>query len=298
MRKILNGIAMLLLCILLIGCSNTNNANNTKNTKEFSVDEKELEDNGYEKLADIAYGKIEDNGDKPKVYLVYRQQEPELAFYLMNTIMQKFELKCDFTITWNGEEYIFDDETANDFTEETFSDAFPKDWHEVIKDVQSGIKINDFVTKSSADIIDDTVEKFVSEYLEKDQQDIILSKEYEFENGTISMSLSKDDKKEYHFAIGIKSDIEWKAACAYIIYSELINTEEMQSLNPTIIMTCKNVIITSAMSWEKNEKGEMEIIDGAEWATNTFSNGVYTDEELKTFSKDLQDFIVDFVSEQ
>ena len=130
-------------CLSLIGCSNIN----TEENKEFNINSEQLESDGYEKIADIAYGKIEKEEDKTTIYLTYINDNPKLAIYLMSSIMEETNYESDFVIKWNGKEYPFNDEIANKYTEDNYLDAFPSDWRESFLEAQNNGGFDSIVTK-------------------------------------------------------------------------------------------------------------------------------------------------------
>lgn len=163
--------SLIVVAVLLCGCGGTDKSGETSRKEEFSIDEKQLESAGYKEIAGIAYGKIENGDDRPNVYLVYRKVDPELALYLWSMISREFDLECDFVVTWNGEEYVLDEETMMQTTEDNLSEAFPPEWEGAVKEISSSTKngkgIDYFVSKSEGDRISQNVEYFVSQYLEQ-----------------------------------------------------------------------------------------------------------------------------------
>lgn len=147
---------------------------------------------------------------------------------------------------------------------------------------------------------EDSEENKEIENIEENKKENLLNEKYEFDGGEISMSLSKDKEDEYYFSINIYSDIEWKAAYAYTVYSAVENQEEMSKFNPSIIMICNDVMVSNIMSMKTAENEETEIINGTKWAVDTLTNAiaekVYTEDEFNEFSKQLQGFIEDFMS--
>lgn len=162
-------VVMIVACITLVGCAKTEDAKNLDDQEEFSINEKDLENDGYSEIARIAYGKIESSSDRPIVHLVYRKTDPEVALYLMSAIMRRFNLECDFIIMWNGEKYVIDKITGEFSTKENLSEIFPNDWNEavqsILSDMDSGGGIDGFVSKKDADRIDLAVDNFVSQFV-------------------------------------------------------------------------------------------------------------------------------------
>lgn len=169
MKKIL---VILMCAVMMVGCGgqSTSSANDGESVeKEFDIDVDTLEQDGYVRLSGIAYGKIEGNEDNPRVRLVYYQNAPELAFYLMVSIVEGLNTGMsfnfpDFVIDWNGENYELGDNLPDDITEEEMFDYFPSEWRVVLESALKGGGVDSLVSKQSADIIDEDVKEFVSEY--------------------------------------------------------------------------------------------------------------------------------------
>lgn len=220
MKKIL----MILLCaLMLMGCGekNTSDENGRKTVeKEFDVDVDALEKDGYTQLSEIAYGKIEDGGSIPTVYLTYCQNSPELSFYVISAITQEFfqDLSPNFIIDWNGETYKYGDNMPDDVTEEEALDYFPSEWKMVIESVLKGGSVDSLVSKQSADIIDEDVEEFVNDYLENGTKEIISYEKYSIDGGDLTLSLSKQDE-ELKFEVNASAVTEDKA---YLILSVFV----------------------------------------------------------------------------
>lgn len=135
---------------------------------------------------------------------------------------------------------------------------------------------------------------------EVNDKETLVSEKYEFDGGTVDMTLSKDSKSKYYYTISIFSETPWKAAYAYYLCSGVANSEEFKKVaEPNVMMGCGDVFISNIMSWKTNESGETEPIDGTQWISDTLSEAQasnnYSDEELKEFTDELTGFITDFI---
>lgn len=71
MKKVL---MILMCCAVLSGCNNNKNQIQSSTIEEqniFDINAEQLESEGYEKIADIAYARIEDGKDTQTVRLIY-----------------------------------------------------------------------------------------------------------------------------------------------------------------------------------------------------------------------------------
>lgn len=131
--------------------------------------------------------------------------------------------------------------------------------------------------------------------LKESDKETISSEKYEFDGGTVDMTLSKDSKDKYYYTISILSETPWKAAYAYYVCLGIANSEKFKEVaEPNVMMGCGDVFISDIMSWKTNENGETEPIDGTQWISDTLSE-TQVDEELKEFTDELTGFITDFI---
>lgn len=322
MKKLM--MLVLAFCLMLGGCGTESgekmeqefsdenrDLGETEEPRGFHLDESELENGGYEKISAIAFVKIEDGKEEPKVYIKYLYEEPEISFYFVSAVMREFNSKCDIVITWDGKDYPLDEEATSGLTEETLYKAFPEDWKELIKEIQSGNGIDNLITKGNADIIDKAVEEFVSEYKKKQEDrkekeetenaseekeaNIIDSKKYEVDGEDVGISLSETDGIFDISIIGNAKD-EQKASIMFVCYKMLL--DEIDGLKKYDI---------AVMAGEKSimcfKDGEETTITGTNKdGSLTFStpDWIVTDlsmpeEDVNSFSEEIANTIKDFV---
>lgn len=169
MRRI---VCLLLSAVLLCGCGssekNTDSAQSTTN-----VDEEKLKSEGYTDLAGVAYGMMEDSGDKPNVRLVYLTENPEEAFYLWSGIQRKLlenDVESDTSFSWGDKEYILNDKSVDKMTAENAEDYVPKEWADLMRKMESGYMINNGISEDLGNSMDKAIEEFVNEYLEESKK--------------------------------------------------------------------------------------------------------------------------------
>ena len=124
---------------------------------------KELEDDGYEKILDFAYCKIEDGSSKPVVNIVFMKNEPESSIYLVSKMMENMNYDCDFQLNVDGKDYAINDDVSQN--EEDIYSYFPNEWQDVLKKMQTNGGIGNFVTKNTADAIDRDADMISADYL-------------------------------------------------------------------------------------------------------------------------------------
>lgn len=129
---------------------------------------------------------------------------------------------------------------------------------------------------------------------DSENREVIKNEEYKFDDGIVTMSLAKDNTGENYFSILVKTDVEWKAAYAYTLYAKATNTDEMNKLNPTVLASCGDIMITPVFSYKRNDDGSTEQIDGSTWLTDAILEA--PSNKISKFSDKLADFIQDFVS--
>lgn len=171
MRRV---ICLLLCCMMLCGCgSSEKNADSTQSTA--NVDEEKLKSEGYADLAGVAYGKMEDSGDKPNVSLVYLTENPEEAFYLWSGIQRKLlgnDVESDTSFSWGDKEYILNDESNDKMTADNAEDYVPKEWADLMRKMESGYKIKNDISEDLGNSMDKAIEEFVNEYLEETKKEL------------------------------------------------------------------------------------------------------------------------------
>ena len=181
MKKILS--ILLISCFLFTGCGNTEtnsvqsnsaetnsfyNYNNPKNFEAFEVDGEELLQNGYYDFRAIAYLKIEniEESEKPIVYIVPCYNCPVQINYLMLKIEYRFDFDCDIFLTWNGQDYVMNDENDN-LSSEEYINFMPADWREMLETIQSGDdEIRNMISLAWAEAIDRELSVYFDKYYE------------------------------------------------------------------------------------------------------------------------------------
>lgn len=167
-------ICLLVFCMMLCGCGNKE-SDPISNKPPIEVDEEKLESEGYKNLSEIAYGKVEDNGDKPNVNLVYLTQKPEEAIYLWTGIQRNLlgnNVESDTSFSWGDNKYVLDDESMDKMTAENAEDYVPKEWADLLRKMESGYNINDGISKELGDSMDEAIDEFVDEYLEESKKEL------------------------------------------------------------------------------------------------------------------------------
>lgn len=129
---------------------------------------------------------------------------------------------------------------------------------------------------------------------DSESRKVIKKEEYKFDDGIVTMSLAKDSKEENYLSILIKTDAEWKAAYAYTLYAKVTNTDEMSKLNPTVLASCGDVMITPLFAYKQNSDSDTEQIDSATWLANALEKA--PSDKIDKFSDKLAGFIQDFIS--
>lgn len=103
-------------------------------------------------------------------------------------------------------------------------------------------------SKEKEEVKEDDVKNF-EEDSEQESKKTLLSEQYEFDGGTIDMTLSKDSESKYYYTIFIRSEIPWKAAYSYYMCSGIANSDEFKkTAEPSVMMGCGDVFISNIMS--------------------------------------------------
>lgn len=240
MRRV---ICLLLSAVLLCGCGssekNTDSAQSTTN-----VDEEKLKSEGYTDLAGVAYGMMEDSGDKPNVRLVYLTENPEEAFYLWSGIQRKLlenDVESDTSFSWGDKEYILNDESKDKMTTDNAEDYFPKEWEDLMRKMESGYRINNDISEDLGNSMDKAIGEFVNEYLEirkndnneteieeteiEETENVLAKKVYNIEEDSFSFLLSEDggERRLYLYC-----DVEDKfnALYTHVSLNSIMNSSE------------------------------------------------------------------------
>lgn len=325
MKKLM--MVALVCCLVLAGCGSEStekteqefsgenkNLGETEEAREFHLDEGELEGDGYEKISDIAFVKIEDEGIRPKVYIKYLCEEPEISFYFASIVMREFHSECDIILGWNGKEYPLYGEAIKGLTDDTFYKAFPEEWEEVINEMQSGNRIDNLITKGNADIIDKSVEEFVSEYKKEkensqekeeaenesgeseEERETLAYKSYNYDDGSkMQISFSVDENGEYYFSIILYIEEKWKAAHVFSILNQAIQTDEMKAINASVMLACGDDLLSSySLSWSSGG----DLINTTEWLMDGLADENMDTEEAEELTDLITKDIVDFIESE
>lgn len=127
----------------------------------------------------------------------------------------------------------------------------------------------------------------------------LLSEKYEYDNESMSISLSVDDKNEYHLSIYLDIEEKWKAAYAYTILSATIKgleekIDSFDKFNTMILVSCGNDFISSnGIAYTTEEP--IETIDIATWITEGLLDTKFNSEEAERFSDQLTNDFISFL---
>lgn len=335
MRKILKRMTMIALCAMLVGCGGTETKEQTTEesqtvqvSQQVSQEETKINipESATNGMWENSYVDIQKNDGKyqTRIYLdSVDATNEELIYFTANVIGSILNrgVESDFYILFSGNEYKLNTDGKE------FSDiGLPEEWVESLSENADEAIMQNISLKFS-NSLDDWVEYSFNKYLDdvivveeesigkqttenitesssaedsNSDKETVLSEIYEFEEGSITMILSKDSNNKYYFTMSIISEIPWKAAYAYYLCSSLANSEDLQKVaSPSVIMGCGDVFISDSMSWKKGENSEMEIIDGNAWVVDTISefskSEEYSEETVKSFADELSGFITDFM---
>lgn len=195
--------------------------------------------------------------------------------------------QSEILFVYNGNLYtisfLVDDDSKTDYS---------KDWESLKKSIQ--LKRTEEISEEK-DKTNENAEESPSK-----ERETLASEKYEFNGGTIDMTLSKDGEEKYYYTISILSETPWKAAYAYYICYGVANSEEFKKIaEPSVMMGCGNVFVSNLMSWKAKDNGETESIDGTRWILDTLSEAEKNEErsnkELEKLSDELTGFITDFI---
>ena len=231
-------ICLLVFCMMLCGCGNKE-SDPISNKPPIEVDEEKLESEGYKNLAEIAYGKVEDNGDKPNVNLVYLTQKPEEAIYLWTGIQRNLlgnNVESDTSFSWGDNKYVLDDESMDKMTAENAEDYVPKEWVGLLRKMESGYNINDGISKELGDSMDEAIDEFVDEYLEirkngnnekeiEEEENVLAKKTYNIGEDYFSFSLSEKGG-EQRFSLSCHIEDKFNALYTHVSLNSIINNSD------------------------------------------------------------------------
>lgn len=296
-------ILMICCALMLAGCNNNGSSKsvsseepNSKNDdkKFFDIDKIDLESKGYENLADIAYGKIDEIEGKTTVFLTYYQNEPEISFYLAAKIMQLLDNNANLLITWDKKDYDINEEKMNKVGKDNFESIFPNDWHDVIKkSLSTGNSIEDFISKSSSDMIDKVTQKFVSKYLEDNQEKVISQKEYKIDEEKISISLKEKNDKTKINAYG-HAKTEEKACLMLTVFKTSFDKLSVDEYSITIF--CGELFLSYAITDGEiyisgsNKDGSLAL-SMPDWVVSEFT---MPQEEMDSYASEMLSILKEF----
>lgn len=132
------------------------------------------------------------------------------------------------------------------------------------------------------------------EYIKEkeDENETIKSQTYGDDGERINFVLDRDSEENLSLTIGCYIDTEWKAAYAFLTYSSISELEDFEALNPTIILICGDVTLSSVgLSFDTNNTH----IVNSEWVADKLASANYSEEELTEFNNRLQDYLFDFL---
>lgn len=220
MKQNLVGLFVILgMALCLVACGNNDSVSNQTaeegdNEQEFAVDENigQLEAEGYSKVSDIAYAKIEGEQGDETVYLNYYTNAPKTALYTVSKF-QDYLGDCRCVIKWNGKEYDTD-EWNKAQTEDEFVNMLPTEWQEIAKGMLVDSNgADNLVTTATSEAIDTDVKNIVEKYQEtlkaesENQEaseaeedsdtEIIDTFEYEYdENNKVVVAIASDTETD------------------------------------------------------------------------------------------------------
>ena len=251
MKKLL--IAILLASCLAASAGCGSNSSNNASSKTFEVDTDKYKDDGYIAISDIAYAKVTQTGDTPMINIVYLKNDPDEA----NCVIDKFFLTSlkdsDFTLTWNGKDYVIDrSEISSDATEDDVLSCYPKDLRESLK---SGTHLT--LPEETQNAISDDCNAVVKEYkdsLEKnntssdtESSSTELKRDtVSFSGGKMLMVLSQDDSGQKELYVSVDAVDDWSAYYSYFVISMIRNQNDLKNYKFTIISSFDSTVIMSS----------------------------------------------------
>ena len=140
-------------------------------------------------------------------------------------------------------------------------------------------------------LAEENIETETSQIENEDEKKIIKNEVYEAEEVEVTMSLSQDTENDYHLSIWISSEVEWKLAYSYIICKNMMSVDPIIKLNPVVLATNKEVMLTSLGTSFANET----IIDAGEWCVDKMLTGGYDAEAAELLTDELQNMLFDFL---
>lgn len=301
---------LLAACVLASGCGNGdsgkgnfNEANtNTKDTEtqtDFAVNEKKLEEDGYTDIAGIAYTKVKEEKGTPILYLVCKKNEPEKNIYLWSQMVSNIEGISNYSITWDGKEYLIDAESEDIETEEDMFALLPSGWEEIFKEMQSkGQGADGIISKADAENIDSAVESFASKYLEDGELEVISKGEYAIDGDNISLSITKRGEKVYLELDG-NAKTEDKA---YLMYAAiLVDFQNLKSefYECSAKISYDNLYVlhlqynTSTVISGLNSEGEL-VMNVPDWIDKDMGNLNTPKEKAESYLLEVENALQDF----
>lgn len=308
-------ICLLLCCMMLCGCGNTEkNIDSAQSTT--NVDEEKLKSEGYTDLAGIAYGKMSNDSEIQKISLIYLSDNAELSTYLYLKMIDELSNKDvfpAFSVTWEEKEYNIDAEEMNTKDFNSFISLYPEKWKDVMKKLNDeGLTIDYLVDKGSADLIDGAVEEFVSNHVKVDKIEmdlntsgdtnegngnIILSKDYEIDGEKATITFSEREGK-YKISIIAKAVNEEKVSIILLqsmtIFDNLKNENAVYGYD--IGVSCGDLIVSYLVNGERqavfgtNKNGD-SVDKLPDWVVSEFT---MSDEEAENFIQEIEECMQKF----
>ena len=113
---------------------------------------------------------------------------------------------------------------------------------------------------------------------------------YELEEMQITMDLSQDTENTLFFTIGINSEVSWKLAYAFNIYSGLTDVEELN----VVIMAYNEEILLSTTGLSMMRKTG-KYIDAGTWCVDQLTSEAFNSDEAEALSEELQSLVLEFL---
>lgn len=113
---------------------------------------------------------------------------------------------------------------------------------------------------------------------------------YELEEMQITMNLSQDTDNALYFTIGVVSEVSWKLAYAFNIYSGLTDVEELN----VVIMAYNDEILLSTTGLAMMRKTG-KYIDAGTWCVDQLTSEAFNADEAEALSEELQSLVLEFL---
>lgn len=127
---------------------------------------------------------------------------------------------------------------------------------------------------------------------DNDDRELIKTDNHKLSEGKLSISLSKDNNNQAYFTVTYISDKSWLSAYIYTILSSICSTDEFEKLNPTVMVVCDEVCLTSLFSYTQTEP--VEIIDSGEWCAEQFLSDEFDIKKAQLISDEVEQKLLDF----